>query len=102
MLRVPALATLAVVVALVLYLGAGYVGGARKLEPLGPLGDARGSYAITLDFAPERFHQQVLQDLGRVVKVDHSTVYMMDVAPGDLRDLARRYWVARVERWQPA
>ncbi|MBS0322115.1 MAG: hypothetical protein JSR18_16345 [Proteobacteria bacterium] len=101
-LRTPLIATLVVVLLVGAYWGAGYVGGARKLAPLGDLAATHGNYAITLDFAPERFHQQVMQDLGRVVKVQDRTVYMMDVAPAALRDIARRYWVDSVARWNPA
>jgi len=71
----------------------------RKLASLGPL-PARGSYSITLDFAPERFHQQRLQEAGRLVEVRDRTVYMMDVAPQALHAIAGQYWVDRVARWE--
>lgn len=100
--RVPLVATAVLALFFALYWGAGYAGGARKLAALEPLGDARGSYAITLDFAPERFHQQVMQDRGRVVGVKDRTVFMMDVEPSALRDIARRYWVHSIERWKPS
>ncbi len=99
MLRRPIVAT-AVIVALVLTCWiAGIAAGARKLAPVGPLDDARGSYRINLGVAPERFHQLVLQDRGRLVGVNGKTVLMKDVGPGDLRAIAREYWVDSIERW---
>ena len=71
----------------------------RKLAPLGALPAERGSYRITLDFAPERFHQLRLQETGRLVEVRERTVYMMDVAPAALRGIAGEYWVDGVARW---
>lgn len=99
MLRVPLAATLLILAVLAAFWIAGSAGAARKLAPLAPLDDARGNYAITLDFAPERFHQQRLQDLGRVVEVRGSTVYMKDVEPAALRTIAREYWVDAIARW---
>ena len=97
--RVPLLATAVIAAALLVYWALAYAGGARKLQALEPLPGARANYRITLDFAPERFHQLVLQDKGRLVEVRGNTVFIMDVAPDALRDIARRYWVASIERW---
>ena len=99
MLRVPLAATLVILAVLAAFWIAGSAGAARKLAPLAPLDDARGNYAITLDFAPERFHQQRLQELGRLVEVKDRTVYMMDVTPGAAHAIAGEYWVDRVARW---
>jgi hypothetical protein len=71
----------------------------RKLTALEPLPE-RGSYRITLDFAPERFHQQRLQEAGRLVEVRDRTVYMMDVTPKALHAIAGQYWVDSVARWE--
>lgn len=101
-MRVPLVATAVLALLVLAYFGAGQAGGARKLAALEPLGEVRGSYAITLDFAPERFHQQVMQDRGRVVGVQDRTIFMMDVEPTALREIARRYWVRSIERWRPA
>lgn len=98
MLRLPLLATALVVAALVLYTLAGTLGARHKLGPLEPL-PARGNYAITLAFPPERFHQLRLQDLGRLVEVRERTVYMKDVTPQALHDIAREYWVTGVASW---
>ena len=98
MLRLPALAT-AVLVALTLaFVGWGWLGERRKLAPLLPL-PPQGSYAVTLAFAPERFHQVQLQDKGRVVEVRDRTVYMKDVTPPALADIAREYWVKSIAAW---
>ena len=99
MLRVPLLATALIVAALAIYWTFALVSGQRKLAGIDPSPTARDNYQITLRFAPERFHQVVLQDKGRLVEVRGTTVYMMDVSPDALRDIARRYWVASVERW---
>lgn len=76
-----------------------YFAAERKLAPLRPLPE-RGSYSITLAFAPERFHQQRLQEAGRLVEVHERTVYLMDVAPGALHAIAGQYWVDGVARWE--
>ena len=98
MLRLPALATAVVVAAVLLYLATGFVGGQRKLASVEPV-PPRGDYAITLAFAPERFHQLRLQDQGRLVEVRAQTVYMKDVPARALADIAREYWVVSIARW---
>ena len=99
MLRYPAIATGVVIVALLLYWLAGSIGADRKLRALAEPPAARGNYTITLDFAPERFHQVLLQDRGRLVEVRGNTVYMKDVAPAALRAIAREYWVESIAHW---
>jgi hypothetical protein len=99
MLRLPLLTTAAIAVLVLLYSGVTFVGAERKLAGLGVELPAHGSYRITLDFAPERYHQLLLQEEGRLVEVQGSTVFMMDVAPSAVRKIARQYWVAAVERW---
>ena len=99
MLRVPLIATLVLAAAVAAFWIAGSVGATHKLAALAPLDGKPGNYAITLDFAPERFHQQTLQDLGRVVEVKGATVYMKDVDPAALKSIARRYWVDSIARW---
>ena len=101
MLRVPLAATALVLAALAGWWLAASAAAERKLGALGPPATAPGSYRITLDFAPERFHQLRLQEAGRLVEVRDRTVYMMDVAPGALRGIAGQYWVEAVERWEP-
>ena len=95
------LSATAVIAAVLLGLWIAALAGAnRKLAPLAPLDAPRGHYRITLDFAPERFHQLRLQDAGRLVEVRGSTVYMMDVSPAAIREIAGNYWVVAVARWE--
>lgn len=97
-LRLPVIAT--VVAALVVggYVGVAQWGARHKLAGLGEI-PARGSYRIVLDFAPERFHQTRMQEMGRLVEVRDRTIYMMDVTPAALRRIAGEYWVDSVVRW---
>ncbi len=100
-MRRPALATLCIAAVLLLYWGAGVATGVRKLAPItsvAPL-PPRAHYAVTLAFPPERFHQLRLQDKGRVVEVRDRTVYMMDVTPAAIADIAREYWVDAITPW---
>ena len=99
MLRLPLVATAAILAALLAYFVAGALGAQRKLAPIEPLSASRANYRVTLDFPPERFHQLFLQDRGRMVGVHGDVVDMMDVEPAALRDIARQYWVASIARW---
>lgn len=99
MLRMPLLATLCVVGAIAGYWISGTAAASRKLATIEPL-PARAHYAVTLSFPPERFHQVRLQDKGRVVEVRERTVYMMDVSPLALHDIAREYWVDGIVSWR--
>ena len=98
--RVPAVATAIVVIVLLSAWLFAHAGAQRKLAALEPLPDARAHYRIALDFAPERFHQLRLQDLGRLVEVRGESVYMMDVAPDAVRRIAGEYWVREIARWE--
>jgi hypothetical protein len=98
-LRLPFIATAIVLAALAAWWAMASFAAERKLAALEGPPESRGSYRITLDFAPERFHQLRLQDAGRLVEVRDRTVYMKDVAPAALRAIAAEYWVERVERW---
>jgi hypothetical protein len=97
-LRLPVVVTVLVVCAVLAYLAAGEVGAHRKLARLEPLA-TKGNYEITLAFAPERFHQLLLQDKGRLVGVKGSTVFMKDVDAHALASIARNYWVESITRW---
>jgi hypothetical protein len=98
-MRLPAVATAVVLVVVGGWWTAGTLAAERKLAPLAPLA-AKGDYRITLDFPPERFHQQRLQDAGRLVEVRGREVVLRDVAPEALRGIARTYWVDSVARWE--
>ncbi len=99
MLRLPATVTGLLLIALVAYWLAGVVGEHDKLAAIAPPPTSRGDYRITLAFAPERFHQLLLQDKGRLVEVRGNVVFMKDVDPAALRSIARNYWVESVTRW---
>ena len=98
MLRMPAMATVCVIAAILAYWLSGIAAASSKLAAMEPL-PPRAHYAVTLAFPPERFHQLRLQDKGRVVEVRARTVYMMDVTPPALHDIAREYWVDAVAPW---
>ena len=98
MLRQPAIATVCVIAAILAYWLSGVAAAGRKLAAIEPL-PARANYAVTLAFAPEQFHQLRLQEKGRVVEVKARTVYIMDVTPAALHDIARQYWVDAVSPW---
>jgi hypothetical protein len=99
MLRLPLAATAIVVAAIVIFWLASVVGASHKLQGLEPIAASRGNYAIELAFAPERFHQTWLQEQGRLVEVRDKTVFMMDVTPTALHDIASKYWVTSIARW---
>jgi hypothetical protein len=98
MLRLPLVATLVVAAVVAAAWAFAEAGAQRKLASLQPL-PARGDYRVTLDFAPERFHQVRLQDAGRVVEVRGRTVFLRDLAPRALHGVAREFWVESIERW---
>ena len=98
LLRVPLVATAVLLVAFALYWLVAVIAGERKLANIEQM-PSHGNYRIVLDFAPERFHQLLLQDRGRLVEVQSSAVFMMDVTPRAVRDIAQRYWVRSVEAW---
>ena len=74
--------------------------GERKLEgtPYAQ-GQARSGRAVPLDFPPEAFHMALLQEAGRLIRVEDRTAYLVDVPEPAARDLAQRYWVERIEPW---
>ena len=100
MLRTPSIATAVIVIVVLTWWIAAGVAADRKLASIVPAAEPRDHYRITLDFAPERFHQVRLQEAGRLVEVRGESVYMMDVAPAALRGIAREYWVRGIERWE--
>ena len=99
MLRLPAAATALLLTALFGFWLAGQIGAQHKLAAVAPPPQARGDYRITLAFAPERFHQVLLQEKGRLVEVRGNTVFMKDVDPAALRAIAKNYWVESIARW---
>jgi hypothetical protein len=73
--------------------------GARKLTA-DELRDGKAHYEIVANFAPEAFHITRIQDVGRVIEVRGSSIYVMDINPADARLLARNYWIADVKPWK--
>jgi hypothetical protein len=55
---------------------------------------------VTLSFPPERFHIQKLQAIGRVSGTKGNSVQVRGVNRAELTDLARPFWVERVEPLQ--
>lgn len=74
--------------------------GERKLQGTAyASGEGKAGLAVTMDFAPEAFHLALLQESGRLIKVEDRTAFLVDVPESAARDLARRYWVETVEPW---
>ena len=99
MLRLPAIATAVIAAVVLTWLTTAWFAAERKLAGIAPVAP-RGHYRITLDFAPERFHQVRLQEAGRLVEVRGDSVYMMDVAPAALHDIARTQYSRAIARWE--
>jgi hypothetical protein len=74
--------------------------GAAKLEAAGLRETARPvSVEVVLAITPEPFHMAIFQDAGRLVAVRGQSVFLLDVPPAALRDLASRYWVRGLRPW---
>jgi hypothetical protein len=52
---------------------------------------------VVVGFEPERFHTLFLQSYGRVVGVSDNEVSLRDVRPESVAQLARVYWIERIE-----
>jgi hypothetical protein len=77
------------------------VGAARRLDA-GLARELEGgglvNVAVTLGFAPEDFHIRIFQGHGIVSGVKGTTVLLNRVPASDVRQIARYYWVQRIER----
>jgi hypothetical protein len=76
------------------------VGAARRLDAgLAREIDRGGlvNVAVTLGFAPEDFHIRIFQAHGIVSGVNGTTVLLNRVSAGDARQIARYYWVQRIQ-----
>lgn len=72
----------------------------RKIAPeLLPTASSRGTVdvLVTLPFPPERFHILTFQRYGRVSGTLGNTAEVRGVKLEVVRDLARHYWVRRLE-----
>lgn len=101
--RHPLFRTCAATVALIVLAAAWTAWGrfhAHALMQMGGVGAAKGHYVLTLAFAPEGFHVTRLQAIGRLIEVRDAEVFLMDVDPVILRDVASAYWIREVRPWQ--
>jgi hypothetical protein len=97
----PVVVTLAVLILYGCYEGWLTVSGARKLTADEiPSDRAKAHYEIVVNFAPESFHITRIQDVGRVIEVRNTSIFVMDVRPADAREIARNYWIADVKPWK--
>ena len=62
-----------------------------------PAGRERVNVLVTLSFPPERFHVQIFQGFGRVSGTQDNSIEVRNVRRTELTDVARPYWVRRVE-----
>ncbi len=77
-------------------------GANNKLQASGLLGRSTPSpVEITLTVDPEQFHMVILQEAGRLIRVEKRQAFLKDVPPDMLRSLARRYWISRISAWIP-
>ena len=75
------------------------VGASRRLDAALAADLDRQAYvniAVTLGFPPEDFHIRVFQTHGIVSGVKGTTVWLDRVTPGDVRQIARYYWVQHI------
>ncbi len=92
-----------IVVAAVLaaYSGYGYVTGpgrtTDRLQAALDMDPPTVNIRVTAKFAPEAFHMGVYQDLGAMRGNKGNTTTLYRVTPGNVRKLARKYWVERVD-----
>lgn len=74
--------------------------GAAKLRAAGLAAVDRPVHVeLILGIAPEPFHVAIFQEAGRLIAVQGRSVFLMDVPPEALHDLAARYWVRAVRPW---
>lgn len=77
------------------------IGAAAKLSASGLDGNAASSnIEIDMTIDPEQFHMVVLQDAGRLVKVDKRRAYLKQVPRSMIEGLARLYWIERISPWK--
>jgi hypothetical protein len=52
--------------------------------------------AISFSFTPEEFHVRMFQNLGRILRVTESAIFLGDVSPSIIKKIARKYWVSQI------
>lgn len=90
----------AVVLAYLLFQAWSIVQAGPKIDDRVPqLVDRRGrvNVRVELNFRPERFHILAMQDYGRVTGTDGNAVEVRGITLDGVRDLARKYWVRRID-----
>ena len=60
-------------------------------------GSRRVNLLVTLPFTPERFHVLTFQRFGRVSGTQDQSVEVRGVDPARLNEIARHYWVSRID-----
>lgn len=72
-----------------------------KIDPVlsKELGDGSYVYSVRveLDYPPEYYHLRKLQEVGTVAGISGNTVRVLQLSPDQVRQLARLYWVKRLE-----
>jgi len=52
---------------------------------------------VQLNFEAEGFHIRYFQQFGRVTKVEGSSVYIRSIKSEDVKNIAKKYWVKKVQ-----
>jgi hypothetical protein len=68
-----------------------------KIAPGLTLAGDKVNILVTLSFPPERFHVLAMQRFGRVSGTEGNNIEVRGVRATELTDIARPYWVKRVE-----
>jgi hypothetical protein len=68
-----------------------------KVSPEIDRSKARVNVLVTLPFTPDRFHVLMFQRFGRVSGTLDQSVEVRNVPPARLNEIARYYWVSRVD-----
>ncbi len=55
------------------------------------------SIAVVLGFSPEDFHMKYFQALGTMGGVKGTTILMLRIEAGQVRELAGEYWIRRIQ-----
>lgn len=76
------------------------ISGSKKLTTEEILAGNKAHYEIVANFPPEAFHITRIQDVGRVIEVRTTSVFVMDIRPADARELARNYWISDIKPWK--
>ena len=60
-----------------------------------------GSIAVDLNFVPEDFHINYLQQYGIVAGVNGKTIMLVQVSRDEIRQLSELYWVKSIRLVSP-